>query len=79
MTTETEYEMLPEYDFSKARPNPYVHYDLREVTISIDSDLYNIFSQKADELGVSTERIINRALDDFAAKLPGKVGVHRAS
>ncbi|MDR0859302.1 MAG: antitoxin [Oscillospiraceae bacterium] len=72
-------EMLEEIDFSKAVRNPYVHYDKKEVVISIDKDLYEIFEKKAKEYELPTERIINRALDSYAAGIKGKVGVSAAS
>ncbi|MDR0936874.1 MAG: antitoxin [Oscillospiraceae bacterium] len=62
--------MLPEYDFSTAIRNPYVKPRIRrEVTIPIDSELYDYFEQKAEDVGVPVDRIINRCLDDVVIRL----------
>jgi len=60
--------MLKEYDFSYALKNPYASQFRREVTVSIDTGLFEYFEKIADASGVSVQRIINRCLDEYANK-----------
>jgi len=61
--------MLQEYDFSKAIKNPYASQLRHEVTVSIDTELFEYFEKIACSNGVSVQRIINRCLDEYASRI----------
>ena len=56
--------MRKEYDFSKARKNPYASQLKRQVTIRLDEDVVDAFLKEADESGgsVGYQTLINDAL-----------------
>ncbi len=59
--------MRKEYDFSKARPNPYAKRLKRSVTIRLDEPTIAYFKQLADETEVPYQTLINLYLRDCAA------------
>ncbi len=59
--------MKKEYDFSKARPNPYAKRLTRPVTIRLDEPTIAYFKELADETEVPYQTLINLYLRDCAA------------
>ena len=57
-----------EYDFSKARKNPYVKKQKRQITINIDADTIDYFKGQSDSSGIPYQTLINLYLADCAAK-----------
>ena len=59
--------MLEEYDFSKARKNPYVKMVKKQITINIDSFTIDYFKEQSDHSGIPYQTLINLYLRDCAA------------
>lgn len=59
--------MRKEYDFSKAKKNPYSGRLKRPVTIRMDTDTISYFKQLAEETGIPYQTLINLYLRDCAA------------
>ncbi len=59
--------MREEYDFSKARRNPYAKQLKRQVTIRLDRQTIDYFKQLASETGIAYQTLINFYLRDCAA------------
>ncbi len=59
--------MRKEYDFSKAKKNPYAHRLKRQVTIRLDADTVKYFKALAEETGIPYQTLINLYLRDCAA------------
>jgi len=59
--------MRKEYDFSKARRNPYARRLKRQVTIRLDQQTIEYFNKLADETGIPYQTLINLYLRDCAA------------
>jgi uncharacterized protein (DUF4415 family) len=59
--------MRREYDFSKAKRNPYAHALKRQVTIRLDQTTIGYFKQLAAETGVAYQTLINMYLRECAA------------
>lgn len=59
--------MRKEYDFSKARPNPYAKRLKRPVTIRLDEETIAYFKALADESEIPYQTLINLYLRDCAA------------
>ena len=60
--------MRAEYDFSKARKNPYAKKLRKAVTIRLDVDTVTYFKGMADETGIPYQNLINLYLADCATK-----------
>ena len=58
--------MRKEYDFSKARRNPYARRLKRQVTIRLDQQTIDYFNKLADETGIPYQTLINLYLRDCA-------------
>jgi predicted DNA binding CopG/RHH family protein len=58
--------MKKEYDFSKARPNPYARRLKRSVTIRLDETTLTYFKSLAEETGIPYQTLINSYLRDCA-------------
>jgi uncharacterized protein (DUF4415 family) len=58
--------MRKEYDFSKAKRNPYAARLKRQVTIRLDKATIEYFRQLAVETGVAYQTLINLYLRDCA-------------
>ena len=56
--------MRDEYDFSKARPNPYVKKLKSQVTINLDVDTIEYFKRQAASTGIPYQTLINLYLAD---------------
>ena len=59
--------MRKEYDFSKARKNPYAGALKRQVTIRLDDDTVTYFKSLAAEASIPYQTLINLYLRDCAA------------
>jgi predicted DNA binding CopG/RHH family protein len=58
--------MRAEYDFSKARRNPYAKRLKQRVTIRLDAPTVNYFKGLAEETGIPYQTLINLYLRDCA-------------
>jgi len=61
--------MRKEYDFSKAKPNPYIKKLRKQISIRIDLDTINYFKKQAEETGITYQNLINLYLSDCATHL----------
>ncbi len=59
--------MRKEYDFSKAKRNPYASLLKRQVTIRLDEETVKYFKKLAAEAGIPYQTLINLYLRDCAA------------
>ena len=59
--------MKKEYDFSKARRNPYAKRLKRQVTIRLDEQTIRYFKGISQESGIPYQTLINLYLRDCAA------------
>ncbi len=59
--------MRSEYDFSKARPNPYVKRLKKQVTIRLDEFTVDYFKSLSEQAGIPYQTLINLYLRDCAA------------
>ena len=59
--------MRAEYDFSKARKNPYAKRLKKRVTIRLDAPTVEYFKELADETGIPYQTLINLYLRDCAS------------
>ncbi len=60
--------MKEEYDFSKARKNPYADKLKKQITINIDTDTIDYFKAQAKFSGIPYQTLINLYLSDCAAQ-----------
>ena len=58
--------MRKEYDFSKARPNPYAKMLKQQMTIRIDKSTVAYFKEISKATGVPYQTLINLYLGDCA-------------
>jgi uncharacterized protein (DUF4415 family) len=59
--------MRKEYDFSKAKRNPYAGQLKKQVTIRLDEGTVEYFKKIAKEVGIPYQTLINLYLRDCAA------------
>jgi uncharacterized protein (DUF4415 family) len=59
--------MRDEYDFSKARKNPYSSQLKKPITIRLDEDSIAYFKKISEEIGIPYQSLINLYLRDCAA------------
>ena len=59
--------MRKEYDFSKARRNPYAKKLKKQVTIRLDSMTIDYFKMLSEETGIPYQSLINLYLRECAA------------
>ncbi len=59
--------MRKNYDFSKAKPNPYARRLKKQVTIRLDVDTIQHFRNLAEETGIPYQTLINLYLRECAA------------
>lgn len=59
--------MRKEYDFSKARNNPYASQLKKQVTIRLDEESIAYFKSLSDEVGIPYQSLINLYLRDCAS------------
>ncbi len=58
--------MRKQYDFSKARRNPYAKRLKRQVTIRLDEDTLTYFKKMGERLEIPYQTLINMYLRDCA-------------
>ncbi len=58
--------MRNEYDFSKARKNPYATQLKKSITIRLDEDSVGYFKAISEEIGIPYQTLINLYLRDCA-------------
>ena len=58
--------MRKEYDFTNAKPNPYIKKLRKQISIRIDIDTIEYFKKKAEETGIAYQNLINLYLSDCA-------------
>ncbi len=56
--------MRKEYDFTKAKPNPYARQVQRHVTVVVDGATADYFDRLAKDLGLPSKDLINLYLKD---------------
>ncbi len=59
--------MRKEYDFSKARKNPYASQPKKQITIRLDEDSIAYFKQVSEQVGIPYQSLINLYLRDCAS------------
>ena len=59
--------MREEYDFSKAKKNPYASQLKKPITIRLDEDSVTYFKSVSEEVGIPYQSLINLYLRDCAA------------
>jgi uncharacterized protein (DUF4415 family) len=59
--------MRKEYDFSKAKKNPYASRLKRQITIRLDEDCIEYFKSVSEKVGIPYQSLINLYLRDCAA------------
>ena len=59
--------MKKEYDFSKAKRNPYASRLKRQITIRLDEPTIGYFKDLAEETGIPYQTLINLYLRECAA------------
>jgi len=57
-------KMRKEYDFTKAKPNPYIKKLRKQISIRIDLDTIDFFKRQALETGITYQNLINMYLSD---------------
>lgn len=58
--------MRKEYDFSKAKRNPYARALKKQITIRLEEPTIDYFRQLAEEMGMPYQSLINLYLRDCA-------------
>ena len=59
--------MKKEFDFTKARKNPYASQLVKQITIRLDEDLIGYFKGISEQVGIPYNSLINLYLRDCAA------------
>jgi len=59
--------MRKQYDFTKARKNPYARRLKRQVTIRLDEETLGYFRRLSEESGIGYQTLINLYLRECAA------------
>ena len=60
--------MRKDYDFKKAKRNPYARKLKRQVTIRLDEETIHYFKRLSEETGVGYQTLINLDLRDCATQ-----------
>jgi len=58
--------MRKEYDFTNAKPNPYIKKLRKQISIRLDIDTIEYFKRKAEETGIPYQNLMNLYLSDCA-------------
>ncbi len=61
--------MRKEYDFSKAKINPYSKLLKKQITIRLEEETIEYFKKLAEEMGIPYQNLINLYLSDCAQKI----------
>ena len=65
--TDKRFTMRKEYDFTKARKNPYASQLKKQITIRLDEDSIGYFKGISEQVGIPYQNLINLYLRDCAA------------
>ena len=68
MYFERDVSMKKEYDFSKAKKNPYYHRLKQQVSVNLDVEAVEYFKETAKKKGIPYQTLINLYLVDCAKK-----------
>jgi uncharacterized protein (DUF4415 family) len=60
--------MRKEYDFSKAKKNPYASQLKKQITIRLDGDAIDYFKSISEKVGIPYQSLINLYLRDCVAE-----------
>lgn len=60
--------MRKEYDFSKAKKNPYAKLLKKQITIRLEEETIDYFKKLAQDMGIPYQNLINLYLSDCAHK-----------
>ena len=60
--------MRKQYDFSKAKKNPYASQLKSQITIRLDGDAIDYFKSISEDVGIPYQSLINLYLRDCAAE-----------
>jgi uncharacterized protein (DUF4415 family) len=60
--------MRKEYNFSKAKKNPYASQLKKQITIRLDGDAIDYFKSVSEKVGIPYQSLINLYLRDCAAE-----------
>lgn len=60
--------MRKEYDFSKAKKNPYSKLLKKQITIRLEEETIDYFKKLSEEMGIPYQNLINLYLSDCAQK-----------
>lgn len=60
--------MRKQYDFSKAKKNPYASQLKKQITIRLDGDAIDYFKSISEDVGIPYQSLINLYLRDCAAE-----------
>lgn len=60
--------MRAEYDFSKAKKNPYAKYFKKPITIRVDEATVGYFRTMSEEMGIPYQTLINLYLRDCVSQ-----------
>ena len=60
--------MRKEYDFSRARSNPYASQLKKQITIRLDADSIEYFKGISEQVGIPDQSLINLYLRDCATR-----------
>ena len=60
--------MRPEYDFSRAKKNPYAKRLKKTVTIRLEDEVISYFKTMSTDTGIPYQNLINLYLRDCAQK-----------
>ena len=61
-----DYKMKAEYNFSKAKKNPYAKKLKKQITINIDIDTIEYFKSQSEKSGIPYQTLINLYLSECA-------------
>lgn len=59
--------MREEYDFSKARKNPYLQKEKKQITINLNTEVIDYFKRESESSGIPYQTLINLYLADCVA------------
>ncbi|MFO1507198.1 MAG: BrnA antitoxin family protein [Lysobacterales bacterium] len=60
--------MRKQYDFSKAKKNPYASQLKRQITIRLDGEAIDYFKSISEDVGIPYQSLINLYLRDCVAE-----------
>ena len=67
--------MRKEYDFSKARKNPYASQLKKQITIRLDEDSITYFKAVSEDVGIPSHQSLSARLCRFASQTQPKLEI----